>query len=331
MNVCTFTNFSFDGCVCEMLISQAYPVNTGLKSGYQKFMTYLNDGKLFKAKDGSSFDKLIMASFSPSQDAFSRLASHYKKNLSLIDHHKESMSLISINPHESKLFIDPNMSSSVQLMHMISKQRPDLVVRYEHLAKCANTFEMWNTKDPLWGDTYAYNLLFWHYGHFKFFDRYKDGVFNNQYFTEAEMKIVENLIATKNKLIESTPFEDIGNNAVLLMNADASVISDYTLHPLFADFTRFYIIFQNSADQYNVAVRSKDDQLDIGQSIRQVVKQSGARGISGGGFASSGSFQISNYEGFDQIINLIIEPMERIIGGDQQMTIHPLIDDDAPF
>jgi len=316
-------NFNLDGCVSELMLSRVYDFNDVLRGGYGKLAEYLKAGKLFQNKRGDAYDKLIMASMEVTDQIYNELNTHYENKFSLIDHHPKT-GVLARQKKSSLITWNPDMSSAMAIYQAIMRVGRVDVSMFSTLAIMANTYETWKTNEDSWGASYALNCLFWHMNYFEFRDRYIDGVtHDNPFMTDNEKSIVEGIIRDKQEKMKLAVMHEIENNSVIFLNADQTVVSDFTLQNDWKKYGVFYIMYRNYKQKECIAVRKTDNSTslsEVGESIRAVSRNN--KDITGGGFSHTGSLTINNFRDFDQVIDIISSinnEMHTVVSADEDI------------
>jgi hypothetical protein len=126
--------------------------------------------------------------------------------------------------------------------------------------------------------------------------------------SDNEKLIVEGIIRDKQEKMKLAVMHEIENNSVIFLNADQTVMSDFTLQSEWKKYGVFYIMYRNYKQKECIAVRKTENSesaIEVGDAIRGVSRN--RSDISGGGFSHTGSLTITSFKDFDQVVDIISE------------------------
>lgn len=311
------TNFTMDGCVCEILLKQIYSFDTVLRAGYGKLKVYHKNGQFETTEHGEKLDKMIFTSMQLPMDIFTSMQDTYADNLSIVDHHEDTEDILTMSDM-AKITWNTSKSSARMIYDAIDGIGKVDVRKFKPLVDFSEVYELWQPHRKEWGVGYALNALFWETNYYNFLARYENGITNeNKLITDEERAVINGIMKNKRDMIGQAVKEEFDDGkSVMFINVDASIVSDFTIQKEFAHYETYFMVYNNFSGKQTIAVRVNGNftpKMKVVDACKKAC--AGRKGLYGGGFGSVGAITINKEKDLDAIIDIVEDIHNHLVKG----------------
>ncbi len=310
MRLCT--HWDLDGCASQIVLTKILDFDSTYACGYSKFDKFIKSIR----KD----EVVIFSDVSLTQGQV-RDVLRVTEKFYIIDHHPDTEILANLYPE--KVFFSLDHCGAELCRQLVAEKYPEKYksrwnIDLDMLVKLTNIYDLWITDDKIWQHAYNLNLLYWHYSHYSFAKKFRNGYVRS----EENNNIIKNLLLKKSELIKDAELHDIGDK-VLFVLCDREVINDFTL--IYKKKYDLYFILSASYGEFTLSVRSTRDDKHVGD-ILNILAFCDGRVVKAGGHEKAGGVSFIkdiNVEEITKVCQVIVEEYENFSNTDYRSTEVP--------
>jgi len=291
------THYDLDGVAADILMSNMYMFEKKHMCGYAKIKEKIDNGEL------SGYDSGVITDVSLAPEQFSFISKEYKDKLLYIDHHKPSINAVSNNEYKSTCVVDTTFSASGLIFQTFFKKLKK-VPHVVDFVIAVDAYDMWriDTNIDNFKKGYDLNVLFWKYGYFDFYDRFFDNMSFN--FSSTEKKYISDHKKERDDHIIHSDKTDFGNNSLLVLDAPADYVNDFTIQ--LPDYDIYFMVCTTREGTLTLSMRSKLNgvESDLG-NVAKNAKNMFDYIISAGGHPKAAGIDFFENTSIDDILTVV--------------------------
>ena len=302
LRTCSYHHFDLDGCVSKIFHDKIYgKADTFKCSGYGKIDENLD--KLIS----EGYESITFTDMAITPEQMEKCVNSFKE-VRFFDHHQiteETYNLYKDHPNVKECVFREDLSGAgimfVEYMQKTGPKTPELA----KLAMLGDVYDLWKQDNQYWTEAFDLNTLFWRYSFWEFEKRFSTGFTD---FTTEEREWLEENTKNIEKILDSSPAEEIDDKSFIIFVKDRNAIS--FLQSLIPEYCLYYIIsYDDLNNNYGLSLRIKDTEdwsnaPNAHEALSKVAEEHPLV-VSGGGHVLAGGMSFTDSIKIDEVMDII--------------------------